>query len=376
MERSDIVVIGAGIAGASVAYELAESALVLLLEREDQPGYHTTGRSAAVFAPAYGNRPIRQLTAASRAFYEANAGDLADHPVLSPRGELLIARPDQLDALDQAEADLRREIAGLKRLVDAEAVHARVPALRADYVAAGLTDDAAMDMDVAAIHQGFLKGFRRRGGRLMVNAEVTSQTAGFSSWEVASSAGAIRAEIVVNAAGAWADEIAALAGARPLGLVPKRRTAFVFEPSAPIDPAWPAVIDVEEAFYFKPESGLLLGSPADETPSPPTDAQPEEMDVAIAVDRIERATGWRIARVTRRWAGLRSFFADKTPVVGFDPDRPGFFWLAGQGGYGIQTAPALARMAAALANRRALPEDIARTGLEAADLAPDRQGLA
>lgn len=374
METVDVIVIGAGIAGASAAYALSESASVLLLEREDQPGYHTTGRSAAVFAPAYGNRPIRQLTAASRAFYDDRAGGLAESPVLHPRGELLIARSDQEDALDRAEADLRQEIDGLERL-DADAAIARLPALRPGYAAAALADSSAMDMDVAAIHQGFLNGFRRRGGRLLVDAEVTALRQVRGGWEVISKGGTFCTDVVVNASGAWADEIADLAGAARIGLVPKRRTAFIFDPKASIDPAWPVVIDVDEAFYFRPESGLLLGSPADETPSPPADAQPEELDVALAIDRIERATVWRVARITRSWAGLRSFVADKTPVVGFDPARPGFFWLAGQGGYGIQTAPALARTASALVLGRPLPDDVAATGLRAADLAPGRAGL-
>ena len=374
MEQVDVIVIGAGIAGASAAYELSKTASVLLLEREDRPGYHTTGRSAAVFVPAYGNRVIRQLTAASRAFYDDRAGGLAEGPVLHPRGELLIARSDQLGALDRAEADLRQEIGRLERL-DADAVIARLPALRPGYAAAALADSSAMDMDVAAIHQGYLDGFRRRGGRLLVDAEVTALRQYRHGWEVECKAGSCHAEVIINAGGAWADEIAALAGAKRAGLMPKRRTAIIFDPEQAIDPAWPAVIDVDETFYFKPESGLLLGSPADETPTPPSDVQPEELDVAIAVDRIERATGWDIARIKRRWAGLRSFVADKTPVVGFDPDIRGVFWLAGQGGYGIQTAPALARVASALAGGRSLPDDISSTGLRAADLAPGRVGL-
>lgn len=371
MERVDVIVIGAGIAGASAAFALAEQGSVLLLEREDAPGYHTTGRSAAVFAPAYGNLAIRRLTAASGPFYHARAGGLVDDPVLLPRGELLIARNDQLRALDEMEAALRREIDTLERLEEEGALQ-RVPALRPGYVAAALADISAMDMDVAAIHQGFLKGFRRLGGRLIVGAEVTALREERGGWCVESRAGDFHCEVVVNAAGAWADQIAALAGARPIGLVPKRRTAFVFDPEVPIDPAWPVVVDVDEAFYFKPESGLLLGSPADETPSPPTDAQPDELDVALAVDRIEQATLWQVRRVRRRWAGLRSFVGDKTPVVGFDPEKPGFFWLAGQGGYGIQTAPAMARVTAALVSRHALPDDIAATGLQPSDLAPER----
>jgi len=374
MEQVDIVVIGAGIAGASAAFMLAEAASVLLLEREDQPGYHTTGRSAAVFAPGYGNLPIRQLTAASRTFYDDHAGGLADGPVLHPRGALLIARTDQLDALDRAEAELRPENAGLERL-SAEEMMKWVPALRPGYAQAGLVDDQAKDMDVAAIHQGFLIGFRRRGGQLWTDAGVTGLRRIGRGWEVVSKAGVCRAAVVVNAAGAWADEVAALAGAAPIGLIPKRRTAFIFDPKATIDARWPAVIDVDEDFYFKPSSGLMLGSPADETPSPPTDAQPEELDIALAVDRIEHATTWQVERITRRWAGLRSFVADKTPVVGFDSACHGFFWLAGQGGYGIQTAPTMARIAAALAQGDPWPDDIRQTGLQPADLAPERGGI-
>ncbi len=374
MDRVDIVVIGAGMAGASAAYTLSEHASVLLLEREDQPGYHTTGRSAAVFAPAYGNRPIRQLTAASRVFYEQQAGGLADRAVLSPRGELLIARPDQVATLDKAEIELRKQIDRLERL-DAHGLAERLPALRPGYAAAALADDSAMDMDVAAIHQGFLRGFRQRGGRLILNAEVKSLRRGTSGWEIITGDGTFHGELVINAAGAWADEIAERAGAAKVGLVPKRRTAFIFDPKDTIDPGWPLVVDVDETFYFKPESGLLLGSPADETPCVPTDAQPEELDVALAVDRIERATRWNVARITRRWAGLRSFVADNTPVVGFDKACPGFFWLAGQGGYGIQTAPALARVAAALVLGSQLPEDVGALGLTADVLAPDRVTL-
>ncbi len=374
MDHVDVVIIGAGIAGASAAYELAKAGSVVLLEREDQPGYHTTGRSAAVFAPAYGNGPIRQLTRASQAFYQANADGLSAHPVLSPRGELLIARFDQLKALDEVERALSAELDGLERL-NADDTVARVPALRLDYVAGSLADQSATDMDVAAIHQGFLNGFRQRGGRLVVDAEVLSLQEQAGSWRVVSRAGDFRAGLVVNAAGAWADQVAVLAGLAPVGLIPKRRTAFIFDPASSIDAGWPVVGDVDEMFYFKPESGLLLGSPADETPMPPCDIQADELDVAEAIDRIERAAAFQVKRVTRRWAGLRSFVADKTPVVGRDASKPTFFWLAGQGGYGIQTAPALARVAHALATGQDVPDDIQATGLDPQDLAPERSSL-
>ncbi len=374
MDQVDIAIIGAGIAGASAAYELAAIGSVLLLEREDQPGYHTTGRSAAVFAPAYGNGPIRQLTRASQAFYELRAGGLASLPVLSPRGELLIARSDQLEALDQAEKALSPDLEHLQRL-GRDQVLEQVPSLDPSYIAAGLSDPSAADMDVAAIHQGFLNGFRNRGGKLLVDAEVLSLQEQTGTWIIETKAGPIKADLIVNAAGAWADEIARLAGVTPIGLVPKRRTAFIFDPAAPIEASWPVICDVDERFYFKPESGLLLGSPADETPMPPSDVQPDELDLALAIDRIEQATDWAVKRVTRRWAGLRSFVADKTPVVGRDPVKSTFFWLAGQGGYGIQTAPAIAALAAALVEGRNLPAALEAEGLETSELAPERASL-
>jgi D-arginine dehydrogenase len=310
MATYDILIVGAGIAGASAAYEMAPYARVVLLEREDQPGYHTTGRSAAMFVPGYGNGAVRALTAASRAFYEADAGGLADHPVLArPRGFLIIGRADQIATLDRMLAETRAQRPELQRL-DARATLALMPVLRPDYVAGGLFDPEAMDMDVAAIHQGYLKGFRARGGRLVTGAEVLAIEGDGPPWRVTTRAGRFEAAVLVDAAGAWADRVAALAGAEPVGLQPKRRTAIHFEPSARIDPAWPMVDDADERFYFKWESGLLLGSPGDAMPMEPCDVQPEELDVAHAVDRIERATTFRVLRVARKWAGLRTFAPD------------------------------------------------------------------
>ena len=371
MQSCDVLVIGAGIAGASAAYELAPYARVVLLERERQPGYHATGRSAAVFAPAYGNRVIRALTQASHRFYHKQMEGLAEHAVLAPRGALFIGRADQIPALDRLLAETAPEVQGLERL-DRAALLARLPALRPDYVAAGIYDPGVMDLDVAAIHQAYLKGLRARGGQLITDAEVVRIATDFAPWRVETRAGPFEAAVLVDAAGAWADQLAGLAGVAPIGLVARRRTAFLFEPSAPVDRAWPAVIDAEEQFYFKPESGLLLGSPADATPMPPADVQPEELDIALAVDRIERATRLRVLRVPRRWAGLRTFAPDQTPVVGMEEAVPGFFWLAGQGGYGIQTAPALARAAASLLVDGVLPDDLLRQGIVAEHLLPLR----
>ncbi len=248
-----------------------------------------------------------------------------------------------------------------------------VPVLRTDYVAAGFLEPDAMDIDVGALHQGYLTGLGRRGGEVVTDAELVGLSRRDGTWRAQTRAGAFTAPVVVNAAGAWCDEVAAMAGLHPVGLVPKRRTAITFDAPADIDPkAWPLVIDVAEAFYFKPEAGRILASPADETPVAPCDAQPEELDVATAVHRVEQATTLRIPRIAHKWAGLRSFVADNSLVIGLDGLADGFFWLAGQGGYGIETAPAAARATAGLLAHGRLPADLAGLGLEPAALAPDR----
>ncbi|MBI1846427.1 MAG: FAD-binding oxidoreductase, partial [Candidatus Rokubacteria bacterium] len=240
-------------------------------------------------------------------------------------------------------------------------------------VAAGFYEEDARDMDVHAIHQGYLRGFRAAGGRLLCEAEVLGLARSSGGWTIETRTGTFTAEVLINAAGAWADVLARMAGAKPVGLVPKRRTALTIEPPAESDfRRWPAVIDVDEQFYWKPDAGQLILSPADETPVEPQDIQPEELDIALCIDRVERASTLAIRRVLRKWAGLRSFVKDKTLVAGFAPHAPGFFWLAGQGGYGIMTSPAMGRITAALAQEKAIPADIAAHGISAADLSPAR----
>ena len=367
----DFLVVGAGMAGASAGFALASHGRAIVLERESQPGYHTTGRSAALFSETYGNATIRGLTTGGRAFYLDPPPGFADHPLLTPRGAMFVGRADQTAALEAAIA----EVGDRDRLAPLDIAEARrlVPVLRQDYIAGAAIEPAAMDIDVNALHQGYLRGLRAEGGALVTNAEVTAAAWDGGRWRVETAAGQFAAPVLINAAGAWCDEIAALAGAVPIGLVPKRRTIITFDPPAEIDvDAWPLVVDVDEEFYFKADAGRLLGSPADETPSPPCDAQPEELDMALAVDRIERATEMRVGRILNRWAGLRSFVADKTPVAGFDDACEGFFWLAGQGGYGIQTAPGLGRTVAALARGKPIPADLADLGVDARNLAPHR----
>lgn len=369
----DIIVIGAGIAGASSAAEMiADGGRILLLEAEDQPGYHSTGRSAAVYTCAYGPPVIRALTRASGDFYRNPQSPHIDHPLLRRRGVLFVATADQGEAL----AELEREMAGGVRRIDIETARSLVPLLRPEYAVEALIEDDASDIDVMALHQHYLKSFRAAGGVLKTSARVTALRRDGGQWQVETAAGDFTAPTIVNAAGAWADEIARLAGVVPVGLVPKRRTALLVDPPAGTKADdWPISVDAEEQFYMKPDAGKLLISPADETPSEPCDAQPDELDVAICVDRVETAFDVSVRRIDHKWAGLRSFVADRCPVIGFDTEVSGFFWLAGQGGYGIQSAPAAARTAAALVRHLPIPDDLLREGVTEAALSPGRDGL-
>ena len=365
---ADVIVIGAGIAGVSVASELAATARVIVLEREPRPGYHATGRSAAFFVVSYGNAAVRAITAASEPFYRSPPRGFSDVPLLRRRPCVFFGRPDQHAAMQS----LHGEVPSLQRL-DPEQVRERVPVILPGYLEGGLLDSTGGDLDVDAILQGFLRRLRGRGGKLYPGREVLGLSRGNGTWTVVTGEQALTAPLVVNAAGAWVDEIARLAGLGPLGLQPKRRTALLIDAPAGHDITdWPLMVNVAEEFYFKPDAGALLLSPADETPSPPCDARPEELDVALAVDRFETATGLEVSRVTHRWAGLRTFAPDKTFVVGFDPRTEGFFWLAGQGGYGVQTSPGMAKLAAALVTG-ASPLEQAGSGDDLVrQLAPDR----
>jgi D-arginine dehydrogenase len=372
LTRSDILVIGGGIAGASAAYELAREAQVILLEREAQCGYHATGRSAASFTENYGSAVVRRLAMASRGFLEAPPEGFAEHPLLRPRGMITIARSDQIEALERELERAQHMIPEIRRIRREEAL-ARVQALRPDYVADAIFEPDSRDIDVHGLHQGYLKGFRRRGGRIFTDAEVGGVRHRAGLWRLETRAGAFCAAVLLNAAGAWADEIARRAGVHPIGLTPRRRTAFTIDaPSGMAIGGWPLVNDVEQAFYFKPDAGRLLISPADAEPSTPSDAQAEDYEVALGVDRLQRATTIPVRRVSRKWAGLRTFAADECPVAGEDASAGGFFWLAGQGGYGIKTAPALSQVIAALVLERDLPAAIAARGVSAAELSPSR----
>jgi D-arginine dehydrogenase len=372
MAGYDFAVIGAGIAGASAAYELRARGSVLLLEREPLPGQHTTGRSAAFLVESYGNAVVRRLTGAGRPFLEKPPDDFAPHPLVHPRPVLWIARADQRERLAAALESGRESGADLYR-VDEAGARALCPALRPGHVVGGVVEPNAMSIDVAGLLEAFLRGLRRRGGEIVTGVEVTGLERAADAWEIRAGGRCFRAGVVVNAAGAWCEAVGRLAGARPIGLRPLRRTIVTFDPPPGCDVrTWPCVIDADEQFYVKPEGGRLLASPCDETPSEPCDAVAEDYEVALAVDRIQRATTLEIRHLRRRWAGLRSFVADRAPVIGMDPDLPGFFWLAGQGGFGIMTSPAAARAAAALVVSGSLPEDLAARGLTPEQLSPRR----
>jgi D-arginine dehydrogenase len=368
----DFAVIGAGIAGASVAYELQRHGRTLLLERETLPGHHTTGRSAAFSVESYGNRVVQWLTRAGRSFLENPPEGFAQHPLAQRCPMLWVARPEQVQRLAQR---VRRAVAagaGLSE-ISAEAARALCPVLRAEQIAVAVVEMQALHIDVAALLAGYVAGFRARGGDLVTRAEVTQLHSQLGGWEIRAGATRYRAAMIVNAAGAWAEQIGALAGARPIGLVPLRRTAITFDPPAAIEIArWPCLIDADQTFYLKPEGALLLASPCDETPSPPCDATPDELDVAVAIERVMGATTLEIRHVRHRWAGLRSFVADRMPVIGLDPEIAGLCWLAGQGGSGIMTAPSAARAAAALIVDGALPADLKTLGITPEMLAPSR----
>lgn len=367
----DVIVIGAGIAGAGVAAELAADARVLLLEMEAQPGYHSTGRSAAVFSKVYGPAPIRALTRASEGDFRNPAPTFGESSLLKDNLALLIARTDQRQLLDSAFDSLRGE--GSLELVDASEACRLMPLLREDYVAGAIVDSGFSDIDVEQLHQGYLRFFRSNGGNLQVREEVIRIDYFDNHWSVTTRSGQYRTEIVVNAAGAWAEQVGALAGAEAIGLQPRRRTCMlVADPLGISDRKLPLAADIEDAFYVKGELGKLLLCPGNEDLDVPSDVQPDEMDIAVCIDRVEKAFKINVRRIEHSWAGLRSFVPDKSPVVGFSDRVDGFFWLAGQGGYGIQTAPALSRFAASAILKTPVPHELVQAGFSPAMVAVNR----
>ena len=359
----DVAVIGGGIAGMSIATELSGGCSVAVLEQEEQLAHHATGRSAAAFLESYGGPEVRALTRASRSFLDAAA---VDAPLLTPRPLLWVAGPGR----EAAVAEMRRQQPGLRALSPAGAQRL-CAALRTDWVTAAALEPGAQDIDVAALHQAYVRQARRNGAAVARHSRVSEAVHDGRSWTLRHARGTVVARVVVNAAGAWADHVATLFGARPCGLQPLRRTIVVARATGRMPDPCPLVADVDDGFYFRPDGPHMLVSPADETPSAPCDARPEEADVAIAIERVNLATSLGIRSVVTAWAGLRTFAPDRVPVVGYDPDVPGLFWLAGQGGFGIQTAPALARLAAGLLAREGSPASLV-PDLDPAALSPAR----
>jgi D-arginine dehydrogenase len=366
----DFVVIGGGMAGASIAAHLSEHASVRLLEMEPQPGYHSTGRSAALFAEFYGKEIIRALTRASRSFFYSPPPSFCNAPLVKPRAVLVAARAGQAAALDRFCNSMVGHALELKSPGEALELW---PMLRPDDLIGAAFSRNSADIEVHELQSGYMRLLQARKGIATMRAEVIGIQRNAAGWHVTTANETIRARAIVNAAGAWAGEIARLAGATDVELQPLRRTACLIErPAGQNTDHWPMLVDAEELFYVKPDAGMLLLSPADETFTPPCDAQPEELDIAIAVDRLERATTLDVKRVVHKWAGLRSFVEDRSPVVGYDPRQPGFFWMAALGGYGIQTAPALSRFAASLALGKHIDDDLQAQGITASALSPDR----
>jgi D-arginine dehydrogenase len=360
--NADVVVVGAGIAGASAAWALSESLDVVVVETEAAAGVHATGRSAALYTETIGNDAVRALVAASRPFLEEHA---------SPRGVLYAATADDADALRALATEWARwtEV----EVLDTAGARDLVPPLRDEAAVVAVHEPGGLDLDVDAILQSFLRAARRRGSRVLTSAAVTAIDRVGDGWAVTTSAGRIDCAVVVDAAGAWADVVAEMAGVEPVGLRPLRRTAFTFS-APPVDGVerWPLVTDAGERWYLKPESGRILASPADETPTDPCDARPEEVDVALAIERIEAALAIEVRGVRSPWAGLRTFAPDRGPVAGPDPDVPSFIWLAGQGGYGIKTSPALGMCIASLVAGAPWPSLLVERGITAEDLSPAR----
>jgi D-arginine dehydrogenase len=343
MTRYDVIVIGGGIGGLSIAAEVARKHSVLLLETEAALGTHSTGRSGAVFGRSYGNTVVRALNDRAYEFFLAPPADFTEVPLLRPRPWLFIAREDQ-----EAAAENWRTGGAAVREIDGQTARAMTAnLLRPDRIKTGFVDDSCGDIDVHGLMEGYRRLLRQANGTVRLDAGATAMDWRGGAWHVSAGGEVFSAPIVVNAAGAWADKVAEMAGINPLGLTPLRRTAALIDPPAGLDVSGlPVIIDAAEEFYFKPDAGKLMLSPADETPSEACDAYPEEIDVAYAVHHYEEATGNSVRSVSHKWAGLRTFAPDRTPVLGFDHRCEGFFWLAGQGGYGLQTAPALASLGA------------------------------
>jgi len=352
----DFVVVGGGIAGVAVGAELVKRGSVLILEREESLAYHTTGRSAAISMESYGNAIIRKLTCASRNFYQEPPGDLTDHPLCAPRGALIVGDEEHWGKLQSRYQSILPQVPSAEWL-DRSSISAMVPFLSEKWIG-GIFEPNAFDLDVHAIHTAFLRGVRKGGGAVSPGTELRRAHRVNGIWNIETTRNdLIEAHTIFNASGAWADEVAQACGVTPLGIQPLLRTVVVVDPEQDVSRC-PYIGTVDEQIFIKPDVGRLMVSPCDETLSPPCDATPDELGVAITMDRLEHATTLRPRRVLNRWAGLRVFAPDRSPVIGPDPSIEGFTWCAALGGYGIQTAPAMAQLCAALACHETIANDL------------------
>jgi D-arginine dehydrogenase len=368
MMHFDFMVVGAGIAGASVAAHLAETHKVVLVDMEDRAGYHTTSRSAASYEPNYGPPPMLAFTRASDSFFKSPPAGFTDAPLLTPRGSLFFEAEGQASRTEK----LLKHGNGLTELSIDDAV-ALYPVLKPDYATRVFLDGNTADIDVDLLHRGYLRQFKSHGGQLLLASPLIAADRKSGQWHVTCGETTLKATTIVNAAGAWGDVVAKLCGAKPVGLIPKRRSIGVVPmPEGLRFNHWPMVTDVGETWYAKPQSGKLIVSSADATPVEPHDAYADDMAIAEGVDRLMTATTIEVERLEHSWGGLRTFAPDGNPVIGFDPHTDGFFWLVGQGGYGIQSSPALSATAAAMARGQPMSTVMIDLGLNPEDIKPDR----
>ena len=374
MHTADFLIIGGGIAGISAAARLASHGKAIVLEAEDAIGYHSSGRSAAFYHFGLGNPLVRGLTAFSRAFFETPPEGFSEVPLSTPVPALFIATEAMVPALDALHDAMALYTDTVER-TDEAAMRALCPLLRFgdEGIVAGVIDHAGRGLDADALLQGFARIVRQRGA-VLNGQRIASISRQGADWQVVSEKGeAYSAPIIINAAGSWADRIAAMAGVAPIGLAPKRRTIIVFDPPEGSDArAWPFIKTAVDEFYMVPQGNRLIASPTDEVESDPCDAQPEDYDLALAAWRVEQYTTMTVPRIAHKWAGLRSFVADRMPVAGYAPDAPGFFWLAGQGGFGLQTAPAMAALTEALVTGGPWPDELATLGILPQNVSPER----
>lgn len=368
----EVVIVGAGIAGASLAAELAPHMSVILIEAEDQPGYHATGRSAAFWSETYGGPLVQPLSSASGPFLAAPDPAFSDRSFLKSRGALMIGRASDEEQVSAFLTEFAGSGVDLSRL-DAGGVGTRLTGARPEWDRA-VWEPSTADIDVAGLHGAYLRAAKRHGAAVGVRCKVDALQRQSGGWQLAAGTETIVAHRVVNAAGAWADQVAILSDARPIGIAPYRRTMVQLQLAAKVPADLPLVVDINERFYFKPEGpNSIWLSPHDEIPSPPCDASPEEIDIATAIDRFQSVMDWPVVRVERAWAGLRSFAPDRLPVFGADPEASGFYWCAGQGGFGIQTAPAISKLLASDILGQSPPENLSQIDPRA--YAPGRSGL-